>query len=55
MVKVKFSKEYVDSVFSMFFRSEDAKKFLLGDLFSVRNKVSRDHYTRMYEYIVKHN
>lgn len=48
---VKFTKGYVDVVVSMMISKEEARKFLNHQLYELRNKVSREHYYEMYEYI----
>lgn len=50
---VKFTKGYVDLVFSMRTDREEAKRFLHRQLYEVRNQVTREHYYEIYEYITE--
>ena len=48
---VKFTKGYVDIVIRMRVSRNEARKFLLRQLYEVRNQITREHYCEMYEYI----
>lgn len=49
----KFTKGYVDAVIQMRADKSEARKFLHRQLYEMRNKITREHYFEMYEYITR--